>query len=299
MTSYRRSFIIVAVAFSFCAVSAASAFAQTAPSKADKPAAKKPASLDDELFEDLDLGAKSKSKPTSKPGDKADAAKPAESEAQPKAESTKTGGDEKPVEMRQPAKRSALDEELLRQLGDEEEQPKKKPPQQGPARGGPDKSEDKASDNPLVRLSRQIRDAERRLREADSGEQTQEMQRKIVDDLEKLIAQIEQQQQQQQQSKSQKPGPPQPGEKKPSPQQKQQKQPGDPNDKPSDSDEQLANRKNEKPQTGRLKDMLEKVWGELPERQRQDVMQASFDDFPAKYQYVIEEYFKQLLKRQE
>ncbi len=45
--------------------------------------------------------------------------------------------------------------------------------------------------------------------------------------------------------------------------------------------------------------MLEKVWGELPERQRQDVMQASFDDFPAKYQYVIEEYFKQLLKRQE
>ncbi len=69
------------------------------------------------------------------------------------------------------------------------------------------------------------------------------MQRKIVDDLEKLITQIEQQQQQQQQSKSSKPGPPQPGEKKPSPQQKQQKQPGDPNDKPSDSNEQLANRR--------------------------------------------------------
>jgi hypothetical protein len=299
MKNYRRSFIVAAVALSLCAFSATSVFAQSAPPKTDKPAAKKPASLDDELFEDLDLGPKSKSKPKSTPGDKADAAKPADAATQPKVEPTKSGGDEKPAEMQQPAKRSALDEELLRQLGGEEEQQKKKPPPQGPARGGPDKSEDKASDNPLVRLSRQIRDAERRLREADSGEQTQEMQRKIVDDLEKLIAQIEQQQQQQQQSKSSKPGPPQPGEKKPSPQQKQQKQPGDPNDKPSDSNEQLANRKNEKPQTGRLKDMLEKVWGELPERQRQDVMQASFDDFPAKYQYVIEEYFKQLLKRQE
>jgi hypothetical protein len=297
MIFYRRPLVIAAIALGSCTVSTIAAFAQTAPTKTDKPAAKKSPSLDDELFEDLDLGPKSK--PKSKPNDKAGAAQPADSAAQPKAEPAKAGGGEKTAEMRQPAKRSALDEELLRQLGGDEEQPKKKPPQQGPARGGPDKSEDKASDNPLVRLSRQIRDAERRLREADSGEQTQEMQRRIVDDLEKLIAQIEQQQQQQQQSKSQKPGPPQPGEKKPSPQQKQQKQPGEPNDKPSDSNEQLANRKNEKPQTGRLKDMLEKVWGELPERQRQDVMQASFDDFPAKYQYVIEEYFKQLLKRQE
>lgn len=267
------------------------------------PAAKKPASssLDDELFQDLDLGKKpsvkdsdkSKTPPT---GKTPPVAPPKSTSPAPGA----TGGETQPGKSAPPVKRSELDEELLRQLGGDEEPPKKKQ-QQGPARGGPDRSEEKASDNPLTRLSRQIREAEQRLRESDSGEQTQEMQRKIVDDLDKLIAQIEQQQQQKSQSQSQskKPNAPQQGKKQPGKQPKPGNQPGQESENPNDSGDQLTDKKNEKPTAGKLQDMLEKVWGELPERQRQDVMQASFDDFPAKYQYVIEEYFKTLLKRQD
>lgn len=272
--------------------------------KSDPPAAKKPASssLDDELFQDLDLGKKPKAKDPVK-GDAPPTGKPPPV-APPKSTSPApgaTGGEAPPAKSASPVRRSELDEELLRQLGGDEE-PLKKKQQQGPARGGPDRSEEKGSDNPLTRLSRQIREAEQRLRKADSGEQTQEMQRKIVEDLDKLIAQIERQQQQKSQSQSQskKPNAPQQGKQQQVKQPKPGNQPGQESDKPAaDSGDQLTDKKNEKPTTGKLQDMLEKVWGELPERQRQDVMQASFDDFPAKYQYVIEEYFKTLLKRQD
>ncbi len=274
------------------------------------PAAKKPkaSSLDDELFQDLDLGKKPSSEDSAKnktpPAGKTPPVAPPKStspgpgasggEAQP-------GGSSQPGRPAPPAKRSALDEELLRQLGGDEAQPKKQPPKQQGSGGGAPRGQEADSDNPFIKLSRQVRDAERRLKEADSGEQTQEMQRKIVDDLDKLIAQIEKQQQQKSQSQSQskKPNAPQQGKPQQAKQPKPGNQPGQEAEKPTDSGDQLASRKNEKPTSGKLQDMLEKVWGELPERQRQDVMQASFDDFPAKYQYVIEEYFKTLLKRQD
>ncbi len=261
------------------------------------PAVKKPkaSSLDDELFQDLDLGKKPSAK---EPADKTPPVAPPKSTSPAPGA---TGGEAQPVKSQPPVKRSELDEELLRQLGGDEAQPKKQPPKQQGSGGAAPRGQEAASDNPFIKLSRQVRDAERRLKEADSGEQTQEMQRKIVEDLDKLIAQIEKQQQQKSQSQSQskKPNSPQQGKKQPAKQPKPGDQPGQEAEKPTDSGDQLANRKNEKPTTGKLQDMLEKVWGELPERQRQDVMQASFDDFPAKYQYVIEEYFKTLLKRQD
>lgn len=273
--------------------------------KSDPPAAKKPASssLDDELFQDLDLGKK----PSTKDSPKSDA--PPASKTPPVAPTKSTspgpgasGGETDPAKSQPPAKRSALDEELLRQLGGDEMQPKKQPPKRQNSGGGAPQGQEADDDNPFIKLSRQVRDAERRLKEADSGEQTQEMQRKIVEDLDKLIAQIERQQQQKSQSQSQskKPNAPQQGKQQQVKQPKPGNQPGQESDKPAaDSGDQLTDKKNEKPTTGKLQDMLEKVWGELPERQRQDVMQASFDDFPAKYQYVIEEYFKTLLKRQD
>jgi len=274
-----------------------------------KPAKPKPAaaSLDDELFKDLSDGEPApKPKPAAA---KPDAAKPTPTKEEPplKQPAPKATDPARKPSGRAPIPKltDPLDRELLNDLGGEPEMKPGGKPSDGhrpsgakPAGGGEDSGSE--SDDPLVRLSRRVRDAERRLRSTDSGDQTQELQRGIVDDLEKLIAQIEQEKSKQKSSQSK--GPPsgsKPGQKKPG-----DKKPGntpgnEPASNPTDSSEQLTAKKAEKPTTGKLKEMLEKVWGNLPERERQDVMQSSFEDFPAKYQFGIEQYFKTLLQRKD
>jgi hypothetical protein len=271
---------------------------ESQPTGAKKPS--KPASsLDDELFKELDDGAgkpKSAAAPAGKPTTIAKPATGDETKPQP---ASKPSTDTKPSEAKPlPKPANPLDAELLKNLGGDDPQKKKKPeskPQQAPGAGG--KSD---SDDPLVRLSRQIREAESRLRLNESGEETQRLQRDIAEDLEKLIAQIEERQQQQKSQKQSGKGTPQPG--KPGDQKQPGRQKGSEGDssKPSDnSSENLRKMADKKADPGKLKNMLEEVWGMLPERQRQDVMQSSVDDFPVKYQYVIEEYFRTLLERRE
>jgi hypothetical protein len=268
------------------------------PAPATKP--KAASSLDDELFKGLDDA-------TDVPGVTAKTTAPAPTRKSGTAASDETkksdptGPSSKPAA--QPKVTNPLDAELLRQLeGDGESPPKpKKSPQSGGGQGGKSSSGG-TSDDPFQRITEQIRDAEQRLARSDSGNDTQELQRRIVDDLEKLIDQIEQQQQQQQQSSSQsqqtanaqrKPGAGQP---KPASQQPQNERDSQ---QAKDSDDKIRKGQVRKPDPGRIKSLLEKVWGSLPERERQNVMQSSVDDFPAKYQGVIEEYFKTLLKRQD
>jgi len=257
-----------------------------------------PSSLDDELFKGLDDATTAPGlKP--KPSSTAPAAKPAETRP-----TTTTEPAPKPTSPK-PTSRSAnpLDDELLKQLEGDDAAPTK-PKAKQPAAGddGENKPTQSESDDPFVRITEQIRDAEARLRRIDSGDETQQLQKKIVDDLEKLIAQIEQQQQQQQQSKSQQQkssdSKPQPAQSQPKPGQ----QPGGQERESSqatDSQEGSRSSTARKPDAGNLKSLLEKAWGTLPERERQAVMQTSVDDFPAKYQAVIEEYFKTLLRREE
>ena len=295
-----------------------------------KGSPKSSSSLDDELFKDLDDGT-GKPKEAAKPAEakpapvKSDAAKPSEGkpseaktgDAAPAPDSNskpeikpgpaKPAGDEpapgaaaKPL----PKPSNPLDAELLKDLeGDSPEAQKpKQQPKTGAAGGG--KPSDSDSDDPLVRLSRRIRDAETRIRRSESGEETQRLQRDIVEDLEKLIATIEEQQKKSRPQSGQGGAKPndKPGDAQQQGQQQgqQQKQPGD-QDKPARDSDDDGSRKTagRKPDPGRLRNMLDKVWGNLPERERQDVMQSSVDDFPVKYQYVIEEYFRTLLERRE
>lgn len=264
---------------------------------ATKPAA--PASLDDELFKGLDdattaPGVKPQTPGTTKPTPSPDARRPTSGEA-PRT------GPTPPI----PRTNNPLDAELLRRLegdGGSKPPPPAKKPADAPAGNEGDAGPMPQSDDPFQRLSDQIRDAEKRLSRADSGDQTQELQRKIVEDLDKLITQLEQQQQQQSKSNSQAS---QPNGKKPQPGPPQQ-QPGKPGDgNGSDSQQAKDSRDGTRNTTRRpadpatLKSLLEKAWGRLPERERQDVMQSSVDDFPAKYQFVIEEYFKSLLQRRD
>lgn len=291
------------LALSGAVLFACGAITATAAEPADsKPAKAKPttSSLDDELFKDLEDPAQGPKKPNA--GKKPDPVKQNDV-TQPDGESARSATT-KPA-AKKPL--NPLDEELLKDLGGAPDaKPGQKPtdeahgkPTVRPAGGGG--AGEPESDDPLVRLTRRVRDAEQRLRRTDSGEQTQELQRGIVEDLEKLIAQIEQQKSKQSSSSKSKsppsgakPGPKKPGQPKPG------STPGDkPAQNPTDSSEQLTAKKTERPDAGKLKDMLEKVWGRLPERERQDVMQSSFEDFPAKYQYSIEQYFKTLLQRKD
>jgi hypothetical protein len=280
--------------------------AESAPAKS-APAKSAP-SLDDELFKDLDDGI-GKPKTGPKPADAKPAdTKPAENKSAETRSSDAKPSESKPVTESKPSAEAKplpkpanpLDAELLKQL--EGDQPEKKKPKSQPKPspgGGQGKSD---SDDPLVRLSRRIREAESRIRQGESGEETQRLQREITEDLEKLIAQIEQQQQQQGKSK----GPPQPGQ-KPGGQKPGDKQPGgeqkpgegDSSNPAKDSSENLRNMKDRTADPDKLKKFRDQVWGMLPERQRQDVMQSSVDDFPVKYQYVIEEFFRTLLERRE
>lgn len=260
---------------------------------APKPAA--PASLDDELFKGLDDA-------TTAPGVKP---QPSGAAQPPKAERPAATDVPRTEPRPLPKPTDPLDAELLRRLegeGGTKPPPPAKKPAASPGGGEGDAGPMPQSDDPFQRLSEQIRDAEKRLSRSDSGDQTQELQRKIVEDLDKLITKLEQQQQQQQKSNSQAS---QPGGKKPQPGPPQQ-QPGKPGEgRESDSQQARDSRDGTRNTTRRpadpaaLKSLLEKAWGRLPERERQDVMQSSVDDFPAKYQFVIEEYFKSLLQRRD
>ena len=278
---------------------------QTASLAAADPVKKPAASLDDELFQGLDDATTA---PGLKPKPAAAADKPAASAPAPTTPQPQPKPATSPAKTTAPAatKSNPLDDELLKSLGGDDPAPAKKPESTQPAGqpAGGDAPEAQPSNDPFERLTQQIRDAESRLRRVDSGDKTQELQRQIVDDLDKLIAQIEKEQQQQQnqskssQSQNKKPGPPQPQQQPSQPQQ----QPGSgekDSENANDSQEGTRSSTARKPDPGRMRSLLEKAWGSLPERERQDVMQSSVDDFPTKYQFVIEEYFKTLLRREE
>lgn len=244
------------------------------PSGARKGAApaKKPAtdSLDDELFKGLggdplgDLPGKS-----AKPADK------------PEAPTGKT--DAKPEPETKPASPGKgadnLDDELLKGLG------------------GEDIGDEK--ENPLVRLSRQMREAEKMMegsKPGQSGQKLHEKQDKIVADLAKLIDEAKKKKQSQSSSssskssqqsasrdKTQQPGNAEPsGSSKPS------------NDPAKESSSQLAKRDAQRPDMSQVNDLLKDVWGQLPERMRQQMIQSSVEEFLPKYELLIEDYFKAL-----
>jgi hypothetical protein len=48
-----------------------------------------------------------------------------------------------------------------------------------------------------------------------------------------------------------------------------------------------------------MQDLLKNVWGELPPRLRQQMLQSSMEQFLPKYELLIEEYFKTLVNRRQ
>jgi hypothetical protein len=177
-----------------------------------------------------------------------------------------------------------LDDELLRDLDD-----------------GEDFGE--APEDPLLRLGQRMREAESLISRQQSGQETQELQRKIVDDLDELIKQALKKQQQAQSSQSknqqqktaqrQQIKQPQPGPDAGKPQDGQANQPA------SDSSDQLRPDESARPDPRMMEDLVKKSWGNLPAREREQMLQLLGEDFLPGYESLIEEYFKALVERQQ
>lgn len=152
-------------------------------------------------------------------------------------------------------------------------------------------------ENPVLEIARQMQRVEGLLREAESGPSTQELQQKIVADLDSLLEQAKKNcagGQCNSPSEAKKPG----AKKKPSGSPKPSNKPtatgaktspkSDPNapPPPNSAEQDAADRAA----------LLEQIWGELPESQRKQMQQLPTDErFLPKYELQIEQYYRRLL----
>jgi hypothetical protein len=49
-----------------------------------------------------------------------------------------------------------------------------------------------------------------------------------------------------------------------------------------------------KPTAEELRAMIKQFWGELPDAARQQMLQSAVEEFPPKYQTLIEDYYRRL-----
>ncbi|WP_145246819.1 hypothetical protein [Aeoliella mucimassa] len=123
----------------------------------------------------------------------------------------------------------------------------------------------------LDHIARRMSDVERRLSLGEANDRAQEVERGIIESLDKMIDKLEKQQQQQQQ---------------------QQQAGSQPSGEPMD-DSKIAEQKGE----GKVdvKDIGDNSgWGDLPPRERERVIQQIGRDFPGHYRDLMEEYLKRL-----
>lgn len=253
-------FVAVAIA-----LSALSSYARAGNTAApDQEAADDGASesLDEELLKELEDASPAKQKEDTEPP-----------EAKP--------GARKPEE-RVEKEADALDEELMRELGD-----------------GETPSADE--EDPLGRVARTMREVEGRLTRSKSGNETRELQTKIVTDLDKMIEEALKQAKRSKSKSSGSSGGQQARRSKPDQAQqgvnKQSQQQGD---KPSsDSTERLGADRALRPDPGQVREMMKHLWGHLPEREREMMLNASIEQFLPKYELLIEQYFRRLAEEQQ
>jgi hypothetical protein len=158
----------------------------------------------------------------------------------------------------------------------------------------------------MNRLSKNLRAAENRLTRKDAGDGTQQVQHDIVKDLEELIAQSRQQQQQQQQQQGS-------GSSSASGQQSQQARRNRqrqnrsarvrrPQPRPELSQQMQTGTASGGGNGGRgdknkIADLYKDVWGHLPEALRQEMDQYSREQFMAKYNDLLKQYYSTIAEK--
>ncbi len=122
-------------------------------------------------------------------------------------------------------------------------------------------------------ISRQMQDVRRRLGLGDTDEPVQDLERDVLNSLDKLIEKLEQQQRDAQQQGN-------PGQGKPAKESRIARQKGPGN----------VSEKNFSDQGG---------WGELPPKERDEALLRIEKEFPAHYREIVEQYFRQLAGKED
>jgi hypothetical protein len=214
-----------------------------------KPAAKKPASLDEEVLKGLGLDPVKEDLPA------------------------------KDAKKEKPAANDELDKELLKGLTEGEDIG--------------------AAGDPLVRIGRRMQQAGELIGGNNSGEETQTLQKHILEDIERLIKQARQQQQQQQQQNSagQQQNSKREMVRQSQPSQSRGQQPNQ--QEGQQSTDRIGKNDVRRPDPGQVNDMIKSIWGRLPGRAKEEMLWNANDEFLPKYELEIEEYFKALVERQQ
>ncbi len=148
--------------------------------------------------------------------------------------------------------------------------------------------------NPLVDIGRQMREVQALISQTNSGEETQQRQQEIVD---KLNAMVEQARRNCRKSQAAGDSSRQPSARQPVDQPKAQ--PGDGQRKQGSQPAQTADAKPgqtgaTRPDMGQMRGVLKRLWGQLPRRTREQMLQLPVEEFLPKYEMMIEQYFKSL-----
>ncbi len=150
--------------------------------------------------------------------------------------------------------------------------------------------------DPLTRIGRNMRKVETLIEKRDTSARTQEVQKRILTDLDQLLQQTKQQCQ----GGQPKPAPssaPKPASGTPTANQPAE---GDTSGKPArDSTDRLAKAgKTDVEDQQDLDELVKQVWGHLPEKVRGQMQNVSAENFLPKYEKLIEEYYKRLAAEQ-
>ncbi|MCA9220176.1 MAG: hypothetical protein KDA71_07590 [Planctomycetales bacterium] len=142
--------------------------------------------------------------------------------------------------------------------------------------------------NPLAEIALRMKQVERRIGNRETSSRLQAMQQDIVAELDRLIQQM-----QQQPSGGQSKSSPSSGSQQSSSQSsvsgaQESKQPA------TNSAPRLGKADGESADLAEMQKMLDEVWGHLPARVREQMQNATVEQFLPKYERLIEEYYKRL-----
>ena len=145
----------------------------------------------------------------------------------------------------------------------------------------------------LTRIARQMRQVQQRIENKQVSTDTQELQKDIVAKLDALIKELEQQKKKCSSSSSPSSSAGDPNVQQPEQQPDQgQQQPS--NQPAADSTDRLGQENAATSDAAALEALVKQVWGHLPDRARQEMQNATVEDFLPKYQQIIEDYYRRL-----
>jgi hypothetical protein len=140
-----------------------------------------------------------------------------------------------------------------------------------------------SDDEALVAISGKMRQVEERFEDSRSDQATQRLGKEVVDDLDRLIRELEKKARRSPVSRREgsRSGTPQP-----------QSSEAD-NTGASDSSQRAGETDAADPETSR-ESLVKDVWGQLPDRIRQRMQQSPLEEFLPEFELMIEDYFKAL-----